>query len=446
MPATAHPDDERPLRLTQRWRGRRQRIRRFGLLGAVGCLAGALVGENLFRLLTPPPPPPPPRAVDVVFVLDVTGSMQRAIDGVKQGFHRFAAALGTRHESARAAMVAFRDNYYRQPAEVLRFGGEPFTRDGELFSRQVGELRAEGGFDTPESALDALRTAAALPFRPNAVKVLVLITDAPPRLPDTEVPSVEAAAELLRRRRIDQLHLVIHERDRDVYAPLHAAVPGEVFSLELAGAGEEDFARMLPRIGRQIALTAGASVLQSRANRYRWDRLLLVTSLWGALLALGLSLALVVGQNLALRQTPITLAQSVACVAGSLVIGVVAGAIGQLLLLGAPNLPLVLALGRIVAWALLGGGVGLGLAWIVPNLPPRSAALAGTIAGALGGAGLVLAVFLGEVASRLLGAALLGLLVGMMLALVEEMVVRPLLAPRMRRLRAVRLGKSYRVR
>ena len=53
----------------------------------------------------------------------------------------------------------------------------------------------DGGGDTPESALDALGLAAAQPFRADATKVILLITDAPPRLPDKATATVARAAE-----------------------------------------------------------------------------------------------------------------------------------------------------------------------------------------------------------------------------------------------------------
>ena len=48
-------------------------------------------------------------AVDVMFVLDVTGSMQLAINGVRDGIIEFAHELETRKLDARVGLVAFRD-------------------------------------------------------------------------------------------------------------------------------------------------------------------------------------------------------------------------------------------------------------------------------------------------------------------------------------------------
>src|SRR5260221_667796 len=83
----------------------------FGLLAALGCLAAALPGEAWLALAMPPPvpPPSPPPQIDVLFVLDVTASMQNEIDGVRDGITSFALQLGERGLDARVGLLAFRD-------------------------------------------------------------------------------------------------------------------------------------------------------------------------------------------------------------------------------------------------------------------------------------------------------------------------------------------------
>ncbi len=61
------------------------------------------------------------RGVDVMFVLDVTGSMQFAINGVRDGIIEFAQELGKRKLDAHVGLVAFRDRLngvadFRMPA------------------------------------------------------------------------------------------------------------------------------------------------------------------------------------------------------------------------------------------------------------------------------------------------------------------------------------------
>ena len=80
-------------------------------------------------------------AADIVFVLDVTGSMGDEIDGVKNHIVEFADSLSYRGIDFRLGMVTFLDvieNVY------------PFTRDVLAFRALVGEQFAHGGDDRPE--------------------------------------------------------------------------------------------------------------------------------------------------------------------------------------------------------------------------------------------------------------------------------------------------------
>jgi hypothetical protein len=76
--------------------------------------------------------------------------------------------------------------------------------------------------------------------------------------------------------------------------------------------------------------------------------------------------------------------------------------------------------GAVAGWAILGGLLGRGLVFFVPNLRPTAAMLGGVIGGLAGALGFtVLAAVFGDLAGRLLGAALLGFCIGVMIAIVE---------------------------
>ncbi len=108
-------------------------------------------------------------AADIVFALDVTGSMADEINGVKNHIVEFADSLSYRGIDFRLGMVTFLDaieNVY------------PFTRDVQAFRSLVGDQFAHGGDDQPENSLEALMEAAGFPFRPEASRVVIWITDA----------------------------------------------------------------------------------------------------------------------------------------------------------------------------------------------------------------------------------------------------------------------------
>ncbi len=106
--------------------------------------------------------------LDLVFVLDVTGSMGGTIEAVKNNIIEFADSLRLKRVDYRMAMVTFLDaveNVY------------PFTTDVSQFKQWVSEQSAHAGGDGPENSLDALVRAGDLPMRPDAKRVFIWITD-----------------------------------------------------------------------------------------------------------------------------------------------------------------------------------------------------------------------------------------------------------------------------
>lgn len=108
-------------------------------------------------------------SADVVFVLDVTGSMGNEINDVKTNLGAFAQSLDSQGVDYRLAMVTFLDvveNIY------------DFTNDVNLFQTYIDEQIAHGGGDIPENSLDAIYAATQLQFRDQASREFIWITDA----------------------------------------------------------------------------------------------------------------------------------------------------------------------------------------------------------------------------------------------------------------------------
>jgi Ca-activated chloride channel family protein len=363
--------------------------------------------------------------VDVLFVLDVTGSMQPEIDGICAGIADFAAELSKRDLDARIGLIAYRDRFIKEESRVLQFQEGPFTKDHIRFGQEVGRLRASGGGDPPESTLDALMLAARQPFNDKASKVVLLITDAPPHIPDIDTQTMEQAIAALRQKGIEQLHLVIADVNRPVYEPLHRAVPGEVFSLSQTARGGDHFSRVLPTVGARIAEVTVKTVKPLQAStevgEQSLGRLMLAICVWTAVLAAGLSLALIAGQNHSLKRPWLTLEEGLKGGGGSIAAGLVAGAAGQLLFQQfGTGVPVWVVFCRTAGWALLGALLGGGMALFVKNLSASRALLGGALGGLAGALGFLTASALfGDVMGRLLGATLLGLCIGLMVALVE---------------------------
>src|SRR6204780_2518945 len=120
------------------------------------------------------------RPVDIVFVLDVTESMQPYIDAVKQNIIQFAQDLAANNRDYRLGLVTFEDYVVSKYPDCNCEYRNTMTSDVNQFINWVGTLHASGCGDIPEDQLDALAYAASFPFRPQAQGIIIIITDAPP--------------------------------------------------------------------------------------------------------------------------------------------------------------------------------------------------------------------------------------------------------------------------
>ena len=169
----------------------------FGLTNASGGAVGNLTKDNVEVLEDGTPAKilyfrgvGQGRPVDIVFVLDVTESMQPYIDTVKQNIIAFANDLKAYNRDFRLGLVTFEDYVVSQYPDCNCEYRNTLTPDVDKFISWVGALHAGGGGDIPEDQLDGLAYAATLPFRPEAQAIVILVTDAPPHVagdgPDRE--------------------------------------------------------------------------------------------------------------------------------------------------------------------------------------------------------------------------------------------------------------------
>jgi len=117
----------------------------------------------------------PTKKVDVVFAIDTTGSMQDEIDALKNNIVNVARLLGEEFD-VQYAFTAYRD-----------IGDDYVTKSGTLgdvhhFVAEFTDIRAAGGGDYPESLSTGLSEAVnGHQWRTDAVRIVILIADAPPQ-------------------------------------------------------------------------------------------------------------------------------------------------------------------------------------------------------------------------------------------------------------------------
>lgn len=114
---------------------------------------------------------------DLVFVIDTTGSMSDKIDGLIESCESFVDKLAGKRIDWVAAVVGFGD----LTVEGDRIVATPFSSSAERVKALLRGLpRYSGGGNDGESSLEALQAALDQPgYRPDAMKVVVLITDEP---------------------------------------------------------------------------------------------------------------------------------------------------------------------------------------------------------------------------------------------------------------------------
>ena len=115
-------------------------------------------------------------AVDIVFVLDVTGSMGDEINAVRANMLSFMQQLQNNNVDYRIGFVVFGDivyvynqySFYTQFTQIM----------GIIENISLGEHGIGSGGDMPENQLEAMAEGSLFMWRPGASKVMIMLTDA----------------------------------------------------------------------------------------------------------------------------------------------------------------------------------------------------------------------------------------------------------------------------
>jgi Ca-activated chloride channel family protein len=399
----------------------------FGVVGMVGALLFSFVGE----LVVPPPAPkvdrpPVKQPVELVFVLDVTGSMQKEIDGVKASISDFIKESEAMGVPMRFALVTFRDLTYRQDTLLV----QGFTSDPQVFAASMAGLRAGGGGENlGESSLDGLRVAAGLPFMPGARKVVVLITDETWHVPDGQVKTTADMVRTLRSASIESIHVVAAARIIRTFDFLTEAAPGKRFVLDAAGRSDSSLAVLFQGVAHEVV---SPSMLGSASAEARMDfsaasylKGVLTVGLWLFLVSLGMALSLSVAQQLILAGS-LRLGGLLKAVTVGTMLCAASGVCAQTAFFGLSSAGAPLAVSRLASWLLVGAGLGFAMTFVIPNMPRAKAVLccaAGGFLAAVGFIAVVASMHFADFGGRIAGALTLGFTVGIAVAM-AEMVAR----------------------
>jgi len=165
---------------------------------------------------------------DLVFVVDVSGSMAPCIDALRTNIEAFIDSLsrGDGNNVApvrdwRGKVVGYRDIEAAETEGIPWFVDNTFVRDVSALKAQLATLKAEGGGDEPESLLDTLFKVASMQavpkgsqsedpdkwrYRSDAARVVIVFTDASFKetmsIPEAKGGSLQDVANVIMANRI----------------------------------------------------------------------------------------------------------------------------------------------------------------------------------------------------------------------------------------------------
>ena len=350
----------------------------FGVIGAIGCTIGALFGELILE-----EPPAPNGETAISLVIDCSGSMEgEKLAEVKQAALDFVKSQQL--ESTKVGVVSF---------STFAQVETPSTNNTREIEDAISQLYADGGTNMT-AGLDS----SATQFNHEATNNYALIfTDGMPN----DVPTTIAAAERLRR---NATLLAIATDDAETWFLERLTGDPNLVIRATAGSFDKSFKQADEIIAS--GLLGEGTEIQGVAT-------------WTIFITLGVSLALILAQNWYSKRPLINPTEFITGVLGGTAAGLIAGAAGQLLFLLFVEAPGLEPIGRIFGWAVLGTRWPR-MAFYIPNLDSMKSLAGGAVAGALAAVGFLLASFVVEnFAGRILGAAILGSILGILIALVE---------------------------
>lgn len=171
------------------------------------------------------------KGMNIVFIIDTTGSMDSYIEGVQEKAIEFSNILKGKGIDFKLGLIGFGDLLEKEKPSVYKF-----TEDVAKFQKRVKKIPRTYGGDIPESSLDALETSLQLVEKSKLdathKNIFILITDAPPHIPTQSGKQVVDLIEQLKAHRI--ITYVVARKDKEsfeAYEPLVRS-DGKYYSMD----------------------------------------------------------------------------------------------------------------------------------------------------------------------------------------------------------------------
>ena len=176
-------------------------------------------------------------ALEMVFVLDTTGSMGGLIDGPKQRIWGIVNDVmqSSSHPSVKIGLVAYRDRGDEYVTQVL-----PLTDDLDKVYTTLMEYRAAGGGDGPEDVrralADGLNKAGWSSHIQNVARIIFLVGDAPPHdYADEQDTLVSAALAVKQGMIVNTIQCGIERETTEVWKAIAQRGQGQYFAIPQNG-------------------------------------------------------------------------------------------------------------------------------------------------------------------------------------------------------------------
>ncbi len=209
--------------------------------------------------------------LEMVFVLDTTGSMGGLIEGAKQRIWGIINEVMQKpsRPRVRVGLVAYRDVGDEYVTKVF-----PITEDLDKAYTTLMSYKADGGGDTPENVRKALsegvKNAGWAPMRQGTAQIVFLVGDAPPQNYVQE-PDVLATTLIAVKKNmiVNTIQCGVIEGTKDIWQTIAARGEGKYFAIAqdggvqaIATPYDAKLAELATKVG-QTYLTYGSRSVQA---------------------------------------------------------------------------------------------------------------------------------------------------------------------------------------
>lgn len=370
--------------MTNLFRNLRQKFSKpvlFGIYGAVGCLIASVLLGEVFLAVTKLPPTNVQQANHaIVLLIDSSSSMG-----------------GSKIDEVKAAATKFvqRQDLNKNKLGVVTFGARvdtlaSLTNNSRELEQAIASIQDRGGTPMAEGINLATSELRLTPLNPS----ILLFTDGQP----DSSSRATLAAKVASQQGINLVAVATGDADVNYLTRL----TGDRSLVFFANSGEFDraFRDAEAKIyGRQLTESG-------ESGDYGLVYGSLRTGGWTAILAMGISTILIMGQNLYMRRRLLSLREAGVSIFGGLIAGFIAGGVGQLLFFPVATLPYAGAIEGILNWTIASTLLAGLIAFTKSNLDLKRCLILGGLTGAVAGA---IPLIFNHDLSPLISAIILGL-------------------------------------